>query len=299
MANHPYYIGIILNFVPMKTGLVLEGGAMRGMFTVGVTDVLMQQQIRFDGIIGVSAGACFGVNYKSHQIQRALRYNKLYASNWRYMSLWSWLTTGNYISKDFAYYHVPVHLDKFDFKTFNQDPTTFTLVCTDVHTGEPVYKEINHGDEGILEWIRATASMPILSVPVALDGREYLDGGISDSIPLKYFQDQGYEKNVVILTQPLGFVKKRTKLMPLFHLMMRKYPKIIEAMGRRHEMYNEQLAYLAQEEKKGNTLLIYPQNALPISRIESKPMLLQQVYDMGTAIGKSRCHEIQDFLTHI
>lgn len=280
----------------MKKGLVLEGGAMRGMFTVGVIDVMMEHDVIYDGLIGVSAGAAFGCNYKSRQIQRALRYNKMLASDPRYMGIRSFLKTGNYISDWFTYHVVPRAYDIFDTETFRQNPMKYYLVCTDVHTGEPVYKQLDEVDYYMLEWIRASASMPLLSTPVRLEGHELLDGGISDSIPLEYFQKIGYERNVVVLTQPLGFVKQRTKLIPLFKTFMRKYPAIVDAMARRHEMYNRQLEYLKQEEKKGNTLLIYPLEKLPISRVESRPEKLQDIYDMGRRVGEQRIQEIISFL---
>lgn len=280
----------------MKKGLILEGGAMRGMFTVGVIDVMMEHDVCYDGLVGVSAGAAFGCNYKSHQIQRALRYNKLLARDPRYMGIRSFIRTGNYISDWFTYHVVPNCYDLFDRKAFALNPMEYHLVCTDVHTGLPVYKQLSHVDYTMLEWIRASASMPLLSEPVALEGHLLLDGGISDSIPLQYFQKQGYGRNVVVLTQPLGFVKQRTRLIPLFKLLMRKYPAIIDAMAHRHEMYNAQLDYLKQEEKKGNTLLIYPEGKLSISRVETAPERLQEIYDLGRRVGEQRIQEIISFL---
>ena len=252
----------------MKTGLVLEGGGMRGLFSAGVMDVMMEHNIRFDGIVGVSAGASFGCNYKSHQVGRVLRYNVRFKDDPRYMGLRSLLRTGNLVAAKFSYHTLPKELDLFDFEAYNNDPTEFHVVCTDVMTGEPVYRCLEKMDDEGLEWIRASASMPLVSRPVPLEGRLLLDGGISDSIPLRYFQGKGFERNLVILTQPKGFYKKRTKLMPLFHLFMSRYPAIVQAMSRRHLMYNEELAYLEEQERRGNILLIYPQDTLPIGRTE-------------------------------
>ena len=280
----------------MKKGLVLEGGGLRSLFSAGVIDVMMENQITFDGMIGVSAGATFGSNYKSGQIGRALRYNIALKDDPRYISWRSFFKTGDLVGAEFSYHVMPTELDIFDYEAFRQNPMEFHIVCTDAETGEPVYKQLDIMDYEGLEWVRASASMPIVSKPVPLEGKKLLDGGIADSIPLKHFQELGYERNIVVLTQPKGFFKKRTKLMPLFHLTMRKYPAIIKAMGRRHLMYNEQLRYLAEEEKKGNILLIYPEDALPIGRTELNEEKMRKVYQMGRASAERRLQEIKNFL---
>lgn len=266
----------------MKTGLVLEGGGMRGLFTAGVLDVMMERDIKVDGIVGVSAGACFGCNYLSKQPGRILRYNINMINEPRYMSLRNFLRTGNLMDGEFAYHTLPDEIDIFDRETYAQSDVEYHIVCTDVLTGEPVYKRLTPpADYEFLEWLRASSSLPLVSKPVEVGGRLMLDGGMSDSIPLKYFQDQGFERNIVVLTQPLGFTKKRTKLMPLFRIFMRKYPAIIEVMNRRHLMYNAQLAYLAQEEKAGRITIIAPDDTLPIGRTEQNAERMKQVYQMG------------------
>lgn len=280
----------------MKKGLVLEGGGLRALFSAGVTDVMMENNIQFDGLIGVSAGATFGCNYKSGQIGRALRYNITFKDDPRYMSWRSFWKTGDLVGAEFSYHILPAELDIFDNEAFRQNPMEFHIVCTDAETGEPIYKQLDDMDSEGLDWIRASASMPIVSRPVPLQGRKLLDGGIVNSIPLKHFQELGYERNIVVLTQPKGFFKKRTKLMPLFHLTMRKYPAIIKAMGRRHLMYNEQLRYLAEQEKKGNVLLIYPEDTLPIGRTEQNEEKMRKVYQMGRAAAEKRLQEIRNFL---
>lgn len=279
-----------------KTGLVLEGGGMRDLFTAGILDVMMEANIRFDGIIGVSAGATFGCNYKSHQPGRTLRYNKRMAGNWRYCSLRSWLTTGNLVGAEYAYHILPTEIDIFDNDAFRTDPTAFCVVCTDALTGQPVYHHIDSFDYEGLEWLRASASLPIVSKAVEVGGHRLLDGGISDSIPLAYWQSQGYDRNIVILTQPAGFTKKRTSLMPVFHLFCRRYPAIIHAMERRHEMYNAQLRYLADEAKKGKTLVLCPTHSIGIGRTEMNPEKMQRIYDEGVAYGREHLKEIRNFL---
>lgn len=280
-----------------KTGLVLEGGAMRGLFSVGVMDVLMEHKQTFDGIIGVSAGATFGCNYNSGQIGRALRYNLRFCRDWRYCSIRSLLQTGDMIGVQFCYRELPYQLDKFDFEAFNANPTPFTLVATDVHTGNPVYKELrNMSTDRMLDWIQASASMPLVSKVVRIDDGEYLDGGISDSIPLRYFREQGYQRCLVVLTQPKGFIKKPMGGMPLFRWGLRKYPRIVEALANRHEMYNAQLAYLAEQEQAGNALVIAPDEPLPIGRVEMKPEKIKLVYNMGREAATQQWEKINKFL---
>jgi predicted patatin/cPLA2 family phospholipase len=172
----------------IKTGLVLEGGAMRGLFTAGALDVFMERGITFDGLIGVSAGACFGCNYKSGQIGRVIRYNKRFARDPRYCSWRSLFTTGDLFGAEFCYRELPKKLDVFDAAAFEANPMEFHIVATDAATGKPVYKRLDRADDTALDWIRASASMPIVSRPVEIDGRKYLDGGLSDGIPLKYFE---------------------------------------------------------------------------------------------------------------
>lgn len=279
----------------MKSGLVLEGGAMRGLFTAGVMDVMMEAGIRFDGIIGVSAGSSFGCNYKSHQPGRVLRYNLRFGNDPRYMSLKSLITTGNLVGAEFAYHTLPLELDIFDIKTFENDPTEFHLVCTDVHTGKPVYYKMDRVNYSSLEWLRASASMPVVTHPVRVDGLEMLDGGISDSIPLKYFQSIGYDHNVVVLTQPGDYTKKPVKKW-MFRLLLHRYPKIAEAMIHRHEMYNKQLEYVRLESCKGDTFVISPDRPLPIGRVEMKPEKMKLVYRMGRDTAISLMPKLQAFM---
>ena len=255
---------------------------MRGLFTAGILDVMMERDIKVDGIVGVSAGACFGCNYVSRQIGRALRYNMNMKDDPRYMGIRSLIRSGNLMDAEFAYHTLPDEIDPFDKKAFAQSSTEFHVVCTDVITGDPVYKRLTAPvDYEFMEWIRASSALPLVSHPVELDGRLLLDGGMSDSIPLKYFQKQGFEHNIVILTQPLGFTKKRTKLMPLFHAFMKKYPAVIELMNRRHIMYNAQLEYLAQEQQAGRATLIAPDGTLPIGRTQQSGKRMKIVYQMG------------------
>lgn len=281
----------------MKKGLILEGGAMRGMFTAGVTDVMMEQSVEFDGAVGVSAGAAFGCNYKSRQVGRALRYNKRFCNDRRYCGLRSLLLTGNIYNTDFAYREVPLHLDEFDFAAYAANPMEFWLVCTDIETGLPVYHRYDGYHDHGFDWIRASASMPMVSRTVEIDGQKLLDGGISDAIPLRFFENCGYHRNVVILTQPADYRKKKTSAMPLIRLLYRKYPALVSAMETRHEMYNDTLEYIAQQEAAGNILVIRPSAPLPVSRVEKNPERLQAAYDIGRATAAAQLEAIRHFLT--
>lgn len=281
-----------------KTGLVLEGGGLRSLFSEGVFDVMLQNDICFDGMIGVSAGASIGCNFKTRQIGRGLRYNTNFAKDPKYISFRNFIKTGDMVSKDYGYHVIPTQLDIADKATFLSNPMEFHLVCTDVLTGKAVYRQVTDIDYDGLEWMRASSSMPIVSRPVRIGEYLLLDGGMTDSIPLQYFQSIGYGKNIVILTQPKGYKKQRTKLIPLFKVFCRKYPKVTEVMSRRHEMYNAQLDYIASEEKKGNTMVICPNDVLPIGRLEMNTEKMNNIYNMGHATGKRLLPSIVDFLSH-
>ncbi|MCR5732516.1 MAG: patatin family protein, partial [Sphaerochaetaceae bacterium] len=228
----------------MKTGLVLEGGAMRGLFTAGCLDILMENNITFPGAIGVSAGACFGCNVKSKQIGRVLKYNKERAKDPRYASIWSWLFTGDLFNVRFCYDTIPNKLYPFDNDTYRNNPMDFFVVVTDIESGKPVYVNCPSWDDEYYPWMRASASMPLASRVVKINGKGYLDGGIADPIPLKAFKEMGYEKNVVILTQPEDYVKGPNSLQSVMKVLLRKYPALVEDMRIRHELYNRETAFV-------------------------------------------------------
>ena len=282
----------------MKRGLVLEGGAMRGLFTAGIIDVMMEHGVEPDGLIGVSAGAAFGCNYKSRQPGRAVRYNKRFAKDKRYCSWQSWWKTGDLYNAEFGYHVIPKQYDIFDNEAFEQNPMAFYVVCTDVETGKAVYKQLIECTPLTYDWIRASASMPLASKVVELEGMKVLDGGVADSIPLEYFESIGYEKNVVILTQPDGYVKEHNKLMPLMRIALRKYPKMIEAMDKRHLMYNKQLVYVYEAEKAGRALVIRPEKPLPIGHISHNPEEMQHIYNIGRAAGEKHIEAICRFFAN-
>ena len=220
----------------MKTGFILDGGAMRGMYTAGVLDVMMENNIWVDGAVGVSAGAVFGCNYKSKQIGRTIRYNKKYGRDPRYAGFHSLLKTGDYFGTEFCYHEIPEKLDPFDTETFEKNPVEFYVVGTDVTTGKAVYHKCTNGKDKDLEWFRASASMPLLSNIVEVDGYRLLDGGIADSIPIEWFRSIGYERNIVILTRDKTYRKKKNKMIPLFKTVLHKYPEVARAMN--HHIQN-------------------------------------------------------------
>lgn len=279
-----------------KKGLVLEGGAMRGLFTAGIIDVFLENDINFDGIVGVSAGACFGCNLKSRQHGRSIRYNRRFAKDPRYSGWRCFLRTGDLFGAEFCYHRLPTELDPFDEKTFMANPAEFYVVCTDLVSGQPVYHLCEDAGWETMEWIRASASMPLVSNIVEIRGGKYLDGAVSDSIPLKFFQEKGYEKNVVILTQPDGYEKGPTRAMPLIRLSLRKYPKFLTRMAARHVAYNCTMDYIRQCEAEGSALVIRPECKLPISRLTHDPDKMQEVYDIGRDHAIRRLDEIRNFL---
>ncbi len=279
-----------------KQGLVLEGGAMRGLFTAGVMDVLMENGIVFDGIVGVSAGAAFGCNYKSGQIGRVLRYNTTYCQDWRYCSFRSLIKTGDLYGADFCYHELPEQLDLFDDGAFQKNPADFYAVCTDCESGDPVYKKIQSAQYTDLEWIRASASMPLVSRIVDINGQKLLDGGIADSIPLRFMENSGYANNVVVLTQPRSYRKKKNSLLPLMKLALKKYPKVVEAMARRHINYNETLDHIREQEQAGKVFVISPDEKLDIGRTEKDPDKLRAVYAIGRKAAEAKLSELKRFL---
>ncbi|MBR6422889.1 patatin family protein [bacterium] len=279
-----------------KTGIVLEGGAMRGMFTTGVLDVLMENDITFDGAIGVSAGATFGCNLKSKQIGRAIRYNLKYAGDKRYCSFHSLFTSGDLYNVDFCYNQIPNKLDLFDYDTYLKNPMEFYVVVTDADTGITHYKKLVDCREEDTLWMRASASMPGVSRPVEIEGKKYIDGGSTDSIPLEYFESIGFTKNVVVLTQPRDFTKQPIKFLPLMKILLRKYPTLIKALTVRHEIYNEQRRYIFSREKEGAALIICPEKPLGISRTEHDKGELKRVYEEGRSVAMKRLEEIKAFL---
>ena len=283
----------------MKTGLIMEGGAMRGMFTAGVLDVLMENGLVTDGAIGVSAGAVFGCNYKSHQIGRVIRYNTEYCNDKRYASFQNLVKTGNLYSEQFCYHEVPEKLDPFNEAAFAASPMDFFVVCTDVKTGEPIYHKCRKGDAEDVLWMEASASMPLAAKIVKIGHYGLLDGGVADSIPVRFFESIGYKRNLIILTQPKGYIKKKNKFLPAIRAKYFRYPAFVEAVADRHERYNETLSYISMLEQAGKDYVIRPPIPLEIGAMERDPAQLRRVYETGRAVAQIQVEKIRDFLNAV
>ena len=274
----------------MKTALIMEGGAMRGMFTCGVIDVLMQHGITFDGAAGISAGAVFGCNFKSGQIGRPIRYNKKYCADPRYCSIRSLLRTGDLYGADFCYRELPDELDVFDRRAFRDNPLQFYVGATEVRTGKPVYHLCTDGGSEDMLWFQASASMPIVSKPVKINDLLLLDGGITDAVPYAHMETQGYHRNVIVLTQPKGYRKEPASGIAMMKLMLRKYPRVTEAMAVR------QMDEIDRREASGESLVIRPPESMKIGHTEKNPDELERVYQIGIREAEKRLYDIRSFL---
>lgn len=278
----------------MKIGLVLEGGAMKGMHTSGVLDVFLDNGISFDGAIGVSAGALFGVNFVSKQRGRAIRYNSRYCADKHYMGLYSLMTTGNVVNTEFAYYTVPQKLDIFDDETYKKG-IPFYAVVTNIKTGKAEYMRLSSVFSE-MEILRASGAMPFFSKPVKLGENYYLDGGVADSIPFEKFMEMGYDKLVVVLTKDKDYVKGPMPKKLVEAVYSKKYPEFAMTLINRHEMYNEEMRKLNELEKSGDVFIIRPSKPLTLSRIEKDPKKLKEAYDQGLEDGKNAMPGLMEFL---
>lgn len=281
----------------MSVGLVLEGGAMRGMYTAGVLDIFLDNDIKIDGIVGVSAGALFGVNYASGQRGRVIRYNKKYAADKRYMGFQSWLKTGNIINCDFAYYEVPLSLDPFDDEAFRKSGIDYYATVTNVETGRPEYIKVENTIKQ-LELFRATSAMPFFSEIIEYEGRKYLDGGVSDSIPVEKCRELGYDKIIVVLTRPLEYRKKKHSG-ALAKIKYSSYPNLADAINSRYARYNETLDKVAEMEARGEIFVIRPSRTVDIKRVEKDVEKLQEMYDLGVHDCESSIAALRAYLESI
>lgn len=283
----------------MSIGLVLEGGAMRGMYTAGVLDVFMENNICVDGIIGVSAGVLFGVNYLSKQPGRAIRYNKRFIKDPRYMGLRSLIKTGNVINKEFCFYEVPFKLDIFDNDTYKASKIPFYATVTNIETAKAEYIKLDDVFEQ-MEVLRATSAMPHLSKIVEYNGKKYLDGATIDSIPFKKAEEMGYDKRIIILTRPIDYRKKKSKV-NIDKLRYSKYPDYAKALSNRYKMYNDTVEEIIKlendENKKDKIFVIRPSKNIKMKRVEKDENKLQEMYDLGRKDAEAKVEELKAWMS--
>lgn len=277
----------------MKTGLVLEGGAMRGIYTAGVLDEFMKNRIRTDGVIGVSAGAIHGCSYVSGQYQRSIRYYLKYMNDWRFMSFRSLIRTGDLVGADFCYHELPEKLDVFDHDAFEHSGIPFYVVCTNLETGKAEYFHMETMRD--IARVQASASMPLVSRIVEADGKKLLDGGAADSIPIRAFRSMGYEKNIIVLTRPEGYRKKPSR-MGMIRRVYKEYPEFIRAMETRYIRYNRTLEFIKRLEDRGEALVIRPSRNLKMGRTEKNPKKVKEAYLLGRKDAAEKMEAVKRFV---
>jgi predicted patatin/cPLA2 family phospholipase len=265
-----------------KVGLVLEGGGMRGVYTSGVQEYLLDHQIYYPYVVGVSAGASNSCNYVARQKGRGKRVNLNYIHDWRYMSLRSLLCTGSYFGLDFLFGDIPDKLDVFDYETFFNTPGVFRIGATNCLTGKTDYFDKHEITTG-LKHLKASCSLPLLSPAVKINGVPYLDGGIADPIPVRQALHDGCERVVVVLTQPAGYRKKPAshKMKFLYRNVFAKYPELVRALEARDTQYNDTLDYVEALEKKGIATVIRPDGSLKLDRFEKDAAVLGALFEQG------------------
>ena len=280
-----------------KLGLVLEGGCMRGVYTMGVLDYFMEHNLYTDGVIGVSAGACHACSYVSKQRGRAWRINEQFLNDKRYMSMQSLIKTGDLFGADFIYNVIPNELEVFDYDTFHKSGMKLYAVCTDVESGKAVYAPCMDMKKDIA-YVRASASLPLLSKIVEVNGKKLLDGGVADSIPIQYFQNLGYEKNIIVLTQAKEYRKGKNNLMPIIKRTYRKYPEFVKAMQERHIHYNRTLDEINLMEKEGSVFVIRPSQPVEIGRLEKNMHALRALYEQGYQDAANHYEALLQFINN-
>ena len=279
----------------MKTCLVLEGGGLRGIYSAGVLDEMFKDKIKVDAIIGVSMGALIGINYKSKQPERAIRYNLRYCNDKRYIGLRSLLKTGNIANKEFAYYKVPNELDKFDYDTYKKSKMKMYVTVTNLETGEAEYIEVKDAKDNNIEYFRASSSIPGVSRIVEIDSNKYLDGGMADSIPVKKAIELGYDRIIVILTRPIEYRKKDSK-MKWLQTRYKKYPKFQKLISTRNKRYNKQVEEILRLEKDNKIFCIRPSKGIKIGRMEKDERTILKQYNLGREDYSNIREELKKYL---
>ena len=279
----------------IKAGLVVEGGGMRGVYSSGVLDFFIEKDLFFENNYGVSAGACHLCSYLAKQYKRAFRVNVDYLNDKRYCSVHSLLKTGNLFGAEMLYDIIPNELDLFDYDTYNKNESNFYVVITDINTGKPEYVKIGDLKKDII-YVRASSSLPLLAQNVKINDKEYLDGGISDSIPIKESIADGNKKNVVILTRDSTYRKGKNSLMPIIKLKYKKYPNFVKSMADRYIVYNEILDFIKELENNGDVFVIRPKKPVNIGRTEKNREKLEALYNDGYNDAKDCYEELLKYL---
>lgn len=275
--------------------IILEGGGHRGIYSAGILDVLYENNLIADAVFGVSAGAIHGASYASGQVGRSIRYTTRFCNDKRYMGFGSLLATGDYFNEEFCYHQIPEVLDPYDNEAFEKSPVKLYIVATNVYSGQPIYHLCTSLKGNHIKWLQGSASMPLVSKPVQVDGYTLLDGGISDSIPLVAAEEKGYKKNIVILTQPEGYRKKQNSLLPLIKIVLRKFPHLLKAMENRHVHYNNALDIIERKAKNNEIILLRPSRNLGVSRTEKNPEKIQSLYELGRQDALENLEKIKNF----
>jgi len=282
----------------MKTGIVLEGGALRAIFSSGVCDGLLEGNIMPDYLIGVSAGIAYGVSYLSRQPRRNLEVVTTYASDHRYMGMNNLADKRNrsYFGLKFAYDTIPNELIPFDYDAFAAYPGQVEAVVTNLNTGKADYMEVPRLDRNS-QLLQATCAMPLMFPIYHLNGQPYLDGGIADSIPWRRAIDQGCDRVMVVMTHPRDYVRKQERLMPLIRKTYREYPNFVAAMEDRAQRYNEDREQIFDLERQGKLLVIAPDSTMGVSRTERNPEKLRLLWAKGYQAAMDRMEEIRAFFS--
>ena len=263
-----------------QSGLILEGGGMRGVFTSGVLDCFMDHGIRFPYTIGVSAGACNGLSYMSGQRGRAKYSNIDMLDKYHFIGLKHLITKGNIMDFDLMFHEFPERIIPYDYEAYAKCTEEYEMVTTNCHTGKACYYNEKHNPPRIIEIVKASSSLPFVCPIAYVDGTPMLDGGIADSIPLLRARELGYNNNVVVLTRNKGYRKedKPSKVPALFY---RKYPLLRNAIAARNMMYNRQIELVEELEDKGQLIVIRPTQPITVSRMEKDTSKLLDFYNQG------------------
>lgn len=278
----------------MKTGLVLEGGGMRGIYTCGVLDVMMDKGFEPDVLCGTSAGALFGVNLPSKQRGRAFDYNYRYCDNPNYVSIRSLIRTGNMVNVDFSYRRIPYELAPFNEEAYEASKTTVFATVTNVRTGKAEYKRINNCLKQ-MDWLRASGTLPFISRPVRIDGNEYLDGGLVDNIPLDKAFEEGCDKVVVVLTRPIEF-RLNEHMYWLSKIFYPRDKNLQQALRVRSSNYNKRMQQVRRLKEEGKIFVFSPETLLPVRRLERNPLHLKQVYHLGLRDATREWGQLEAYL---